>query len=159
MKRILILLLSIFIIPTSCSAVNYEVSNNIEYKMKIEKNIHKEIPRIKRKIDKEFIKAEKTHKKYLKDKKKKENINEYVFIIQDCQRGIETSDVLFMYSLIQITNDYITIKNNVPATDNAETLLEYIEPYFKSNNINYSELNKLKIYKNDKINKIDFFIQ
>ncbi len=158
MKRLLIFLLSIFITQTSCNAITYEVSNKVEYKIKIEKKIHNEIPKIKRKIDKEFVNAEKTYNKYLKDKNKKENINEYIFIMQDYQRGIETSDVLFIYSLIQITNDYITIKSNVPATDNAETLLEYIEPYFKSNNINYSELNNLKIYKNDKINKIDSFI-
>lgn len=157
MKRILILLLSIFIIPTFCFASNYKVQNNIEYKREIENKIHKEIPKIKRNIDKESTKAEKTYNKQVKDK----NINadKYIFIMQDYQREIETSDVLLIYSLIKITDNYINIKNNVPATDNAETLLEFIEPYFISNNINYSKLNELKIYKHEKINKINLFIK
>ena len=157
MKRILILLLSIFIIPTFCFASNYKVQNNIEYKREIENKIHKEIPKIKRNIDKESTKAEKTYNKQVKDK----NINadKYIFIMQDYQREIETSDVLLIYSLIKITDNYINIKNNVPATDNAETLLEFIKPYFISNNINYSKLNDLKIYKHEKINKINLFIK
>lgn len=128
-----------------------------EYKKKIENKIHKEIPKIKKNIYKEFKKAEKIYNKKIKNKN--EDVDKYIFIMQDCQRGIETSDVLFIYSLIQITNNYINIKNDVPATDNAETLLEFIEPYFISNNINYSKINELKIYKIDKINKINFFIQ
>lgn len=157
MKRILILLLSIFIIPTFCFASNYKVQNNIDYKRKIENKIHKEIPKIKRNIDKESTKAEKTYNKQVKDK----NIDadKYIFIMQDYQREIETSDVLLIYSLIKITDNYINIKNNVPATDNVETLLEFIKPYFISNNINYSKLNELKIYKHEKINKINLFIK
>ena len=157
MKRILILLLSIFIIPTFCFASNYKVQNNIEYKREIENKIHKEIPKIKRNIDKESTKAEKTYNKQVKDK----NIDadKYIFIMQDYQREIETSDVLLIYSLIKITDNYINIKNNVPATDNTETLLEFIKPYFISNNINYSKLNELKIYKHEKINKINLFIK
>ena len=161
MKRILILLLSIFIIPTFCFASNYKVQNNIEYKREIENKIHKEIPKeipkIKRNIDKESTKAEKTYNKQVKDK----NIDtdKYIFIMQDYQREIENSDVLLIYSLIKITDNYINIKNNVPATDNTETLLEFIEPYFISNNINYSKLNGLKIYKHEKINKIHSFIK
>lgn len=157
MKRILILLLSIFIIPTFCFASNYKVQNNIEYKREIENKIPKEIPKIKRNIDKESTKAEKTYNKQVKDK----NIDtdKYIFIMQDYQREIETSDVLLIYSLIKITDNYINIKNNVPATDNAEPLLEFIKPYFISNNINYSKLNDLKIYKHEKINKINLFIK
>lgn len=158
MKKIIILLLTILIIPSFCFASNYKISNNIEYKKKIEKRINKDVPKIKRKINKDFLKAEKTYQKFIKDKNKKENIDEYIFIIEDYQRGIETSDVLFIYSLILITNDYQNIKNNVPATGDAETLLEFIKPYFISNNINYSKINELKIYKIDKINKINFLL-
>lgn len=158
MKKIFISLLSMLIIPTFCFASNYKIQNEIEYKRKIENRINKEFPKIKRKINKEYAEAQKTYQKFLKDKNKKENIDEYIFIIEDYQRGIETSDVLFIYSLILITNDYQNIKINVPATDDAETLLEFIKPYFISNNINYSKINELKIYKIDKINKINFLL-
>ena len=158
MKKILILLLSIFFIPSFCFASNYKIQNDIEYKKKIENRINKEFPKIKREIDKEYTEAQKTYQKFLKDKNKEENIDEYIFIMEDYKRGIETSDVLFIYSLILITNNYQNIKINVPATDDAETLLEFIKPYFISNNINYSKINILKIYKIDKINKVNFLL-
>lgn len=159
MKKILVLLIYIFIFPTFCFGAEYKMQNNIKYKKEIENKINKEFSKIKKSINKEFSNAQKAYKKHQKDKNKQENFNEYIFIMQDYQRGIETSDVMFIYSLILITNNYQKIKNNVPATDDAETLLEFIKPYFIANNINYSKINELKIYKNKKLNEVNFFIQ
>lgn len=60
--------------------------------------------------------------------------------------------------LINITGKYYDIKNKIPATDFAETLFDFLYPYFETNNINYSKLQKIKLYQNDKVNKLDIYL-
>lgn len=158
MKKVIILLLSFFIINISCLANDSKIRNNLKYKKEIENKVKKEFPKIQKQINKDFISAEKTYKKCLKDKNKKENIYEYIFIIQDYQRGIESYEVILLSDLINITGKYYDIKNKVPATDFAGTLFDFLYPYFETNNINYSKLQKIKLYQNYKLNKLDIYL-
>lgn len=138
MKKFITLLLSIFLIPISCFANEYKIQNNLDYKNEIENKIQKECPKIQKQIDKDFSKAQKVYKKYLKNKE-----NEYVFILQDYQRGIEAYKTELLSDLIEITDKYYDIKNKIPATDYAGTLFEFLYPYFEANNIDYKKYNEL----------------
>ena len=181
MKKILIILFLIFITPIFSVA---EEKNIIEYKklevislsdfskddskqkrsvelykLEIEKTITYEIPKTKKLIDKEVSNALKTYKKYLKDKNREKKIDEYVFIMQDYQRGIESCEVIFLSKLIDVTAKYINIENKVPATDYAGTLFVFLQPYFKENNINYEKYTELSEYVSIKISEIDNLIE
>ena len=129
------------------------------YKSQIENTIEEEFPKTKKLIDIEVANAKKAYKKYLKDKNKKENIKEYIFIMQDYQRGIEAHEFMFLSKLIDITAEFDNIKNKIPATDFAGTLFDFLYPYFKKNNINYKKYNELSEYAAIKIKEIDSMLE
>lgn len=155
MKKVITLLLSIFIIPISCFANDYKIQNNLDYKNEIENKIQKEYPKVQKQIDKDFSKAQKLYKKYLKGKNKE---NEYIFILQDYQRGIEAYEVLLLSDLIKITDKYYNIKNKIPATGYAGTLFEFLYPYFDVNNIDYKKYNELSEYSAQKNGEIENYL-
>ena len=181
MKKILIIFLLIIITPIFSTAEeeknldskktetisqpnflynNLKQKRNIElYKFEIEKTIKKEIPKTKKLIDKEFSNAQKAYKKYLNDNNKMRNIEEYVFLMQDYQRGIESYEVIFLSKLIDITAKYNNVENKIPATDYAGTLFDFLQPYFKENNINYEKYTELSEYVSIKISEIDNLIE
>lgn len=161
MKKIIILIFSIFISMVSCFANNYQVSDEYktQYKNEIEKTIIREIPKTKKNIDKEVLAANKVYNKALKDNNRTQNIDNYIFIIQDYQRKIEVCDVNFISLLIDITNKYININDKIPATDYAGTLRDFIYPYFESNNINYEQIYEFENYVAKKILELELYIQ
>lgn len=125
------------------------------YKSQIENTIEEEFTKTKKLIDIEVAKAKKTYKKYLKDKNQKENIDEYIFIMEDYQRGIEEHEFMFLSKLIDITADFNNIENKIPATDFAGTLFDFLLPYFKESNIDYKKYDELTEYASIKIKEID----
>ena len=128
------------------------------YKSQIEKTIEEEYPKTKKLIDIEFTNAKETYKKYRKDKNRQENFDEYVFSMQDYQRGIEAFETIFASKLIDVTRNFSDIENKIPATDFAGTLYDFLKPYFNENNINYKKCDKLSEYTAIKIKEIDNLI-
>lgn len=128
------------------------------YKSQIEKTIEEEFPKTKKLIDTEVANAKETYKKYRKDKNRQENFDEYVFLMQDYQRGIEALETTFASKLIDVTANFNDIGNKIPATDFAGTLYDFLQPYFKENNIDYKKCDKLSEYVVIKIKEIDNLI-
>lgn len=127
------------------------------YKIEIENTIKEEIETIKKFIDKDFEKAKETYKKALKDKSA--NPREHLFMLQEYQRGIEEHEIMFLSKLIDITTHYNVIKEKIPATNNAKSLLQFLYPYFKKANINYQKIDELDKYTTQKSKEIDNLIQ
>lgn len=128
------------------------------YKLQIEKTIKDEFPKTKKLIDIEVANAKETYKKYRKDKNRQENFDEYVFSMQDYQRGIEALETIFASKLIDVTRNFNDIENKIPATDFAGTLYDFLQPYFNENNIDYKKCDKLSKYTAIKIKEIDNLI-
>lgn len=161
MKKVIILIFCIYISITSCFANTYQVPEKYknQYKNEIEKTIKKEVPKTKKNIDKEVLAANKIYKKALNDTNKTKNMDKYIFLIQNYQRGIEVCDVNFIVLLIDITNKYINVNDKIPPTDYAGTLRNFIYPYFDSNNINYEQIHELEDYTARKILELDDYMQ
>ena len=129
------------------------------YKSQIERTIEEEFPKTKKLIDIEVANAKKTYKKYHKDKNKKEKIDEYIFIMQGYQRGIEAYETIFVSKLIDVTANFNDIENKIPATDFAGTMFNFLLPYFQENNIDYKKYNELSKYASIKIKEIDSMLE
>ena len=159
MKKILILCF-IFIFAFNCYAKDYKLSQELQnqYRNEIYKTIKNELPKTKNKINKEFLNAQKTYEKFLRDKNKSKNIDKYIFKIQDYQKGIETYETVFISGLIDITNKYKDINSDMPPTDFSGTLIEFIIPYFEANNIDFSQINELDSYSANRIKKLDYLL-
>ena len=155
MKKILILLLMLYLFPVFCFAQDYKIKNSEQYKKEIEAKIAEESPKIKATIDSYFEKAKKAYSMYLQAEKNNEDTSEYDFLIGDYRRGIEYADVLFLSSLIDITDKYRGVKHEPLCTDFGGTLFEYLEPYFKANNVDYSEIYQIFIYQNKNLKKLE----
>ena len=160
-KQIIVFLFFVFIFTLNCFANDYIISKECQDKFRNEiyKAIEKELPKTKNNINKEFVNAQKAYKKFLKEKNKSKNTDKYIFLIQDCQRGIESYETIFISILIDITNKYKDIKNYIPPTDFPGTLIDFIYPYLEANNIDYSKINELDSYSANKIKELDFMLE
>ncbi len=158
MKKFLLVILLIFLFPVICFANEYKLPNylQVKYKADIEKIINKDLPKTIKCIDKESINAKRNYNKYLKNKK---DIDKYIFIMEDYQRGIEVCEFNFASLLTDTTNKYTNIKNIIPPTDFPGTILDIVYPYFDANNIDYKKINELDSYTYNKIKEIDSLIQ
>jgi len=162
MKRIIVFFIFLFIFASNyCFATDYKISEELQnqYRNEIYKTIKKELPKTKKKINKEFLNAQKTYNKYLKDKNKLNNTDKYVFELQNYQRGIEVYETIFISLLIDITNKYKDINSDIPPTDFPGTLLEFLYPYFEANNIDYNQINEFDTYSANKIKELDSLME
>ena len=102
------------------------------YKKEMEFTIKKEVPKSKKLINniKREINSE-------KNPYNRETIINY---------GISSILFDFYMQLADVTNKYIEIKQDIPATDWYIELKEFINPYLKDNNINVKTINSLLIY-------------
>ena len=155
MKRFFILLLTMFLFPAFCFAQDYKIKNSEQYKREIEAKIAEESPKIKANIDGYFEKAKKAYSMYLQAEMNNKDTSEYNFLIGDYRRGIEYADVLFLSSLIDITDKHRGMKHEPLCTDFGGALFDYLEPYFKANNVDYSEIYQIFIYQNKNLKKLE----
>ena len=102
------------------------------YKKEMEFTIKKEVPKSKKLINniKREINSE-------KNPYNKQTIIDY---------GIASILFDFYMQLADVTNKYVEIKQDIPATDWYIELKEFINPYLKDNNINVRTINSLLIY-------------
>lgn len=162
MKKMIVFFILIFVFALNfCFAHDYKIAQEQQnqYRNDIYKTIDKELHKTKIKINKEVSDAQRTYKKYLKDKNKSKNQDKYIFEIQDCQRGIEVHETTFISILIDITNKYKNINSDIPPTDFPRTLIEFISPYFEANDIDYSKIKELDSYSANKIKELDYLME
>ena len=137
-KKIILLLLILFHFSLSSFAEYKPISQNLKlkYKAEIEYTIKKEIPKSKRAI--KNIESE--------IKKEKNPYNRQTII----DYGITSILFDFYMQLVDVTNKYIEIKQNITPTDWYMELKESITPYLMDNNINTRRIDSLLNYANKK---------
>ena len=138
LKKIILLLFILFYFSLSSFAEYKPISQNLKskYKTEIESTIKTEIPKSKRAI--KNIESE--------IKKEKNPYNRQTII----DYGITSILFDFYMQLVDVTNKYIEIKQNITPTDWYMELKESITPYLMDNNINTRRIDSLLNYANKK---------
>ena len=93
-----------------------------------------------------FEKSKKAYSLVLQAEKNNEDTLKYWVLVDDCVRGIDTADFKLHLSLIDITDKYVSVKENIPITGSSGTLFRYIEPYLKANNVDCSEIYQIFMF-------------
>lgn len=103
-----------------------------QYKKEVEQTIKLEIPKLKRQIDNIEIELN----------------NETNLVIKQTilDKGITSILFEFYSSLVDTTNKYIKIKNDIPSTDWYIELKEFINPYLIDNKISNRQINSFLNY-------------
>ncbi len=139
MKKIFILIFIFLIAPVTCFANLYKLPQ--KYKQEINLAIKKQIPISKNEIKKIYKEIEQENNLYIKR----------VMIEQD----IDSVKFNFYMNLVDITNKYQNIKNDIPPTDSYTLLEEIITPYLINNNIDTKQINSFLEYANKKQNQLE----
>lgn len=149
-KFLLILLLMFFCI---CFAAEIPKNKQAQYKTEIETYINKEIPEMQHRVFLEYKKAERLHNHYLiheyimEKSKYADKLDEYI-------NNINGEELYFYLHLIDITDKYVKIKNDMPPTDSTGALYEFISPYLKSAKVSDEKILDFSTYTVEKANKI-----
>ncbi len=111
-------------------------SKSNEYKIGVELIIDKETPLVKKSIKRLFNEIKKENNAY----------NRQLLV----EQGIPTILFEFYQKLINTTNEYTKISDDLPNTDWYEELQSLLGKYFKENHIDERKLNALLKYANRK---------
>ena len=134
--------------PENYISIPKELSK--QYKAEIEQIIDEEYPHAVKKTKQ--IRAE-AHKMYKKVLKNKNLYMEYATNNFDVLIGVEEFNLLS--KIIDITDKYVQIKDeDALATDYNGALLDFLDPYFKDNDIKTDKLDNLSILINKEHKKI-----
>lgn len=153
MKKILIVLFTFLLSFNVCSAAYKPIpaDKSKQYKAEVESIINKEVPRAYKQIDKIFVDTKVTYMRALKDPYNK-----------DLREKLDTETVTAKFDgpefsiyldIIETTQKYVDIKNEIPPTSHSFALAEFIHTYLEDNNINYQELSKCGRYASEKEEK------
>ena len=132
-------------IPILSFAAEYKpipIEKSQQYKYEIEQIINQEVPEAIKKVDRIYKKAKEAHK-IAKEQPGNLSLAENLY---SCERIIGEPEFYLYIKLIDVTNKYVQIKDDIPPTGFAGTLYDFLYPYFKNNNINLTTLDKLVNY-------------
>lgn len=155
MKKILVVIyLILFALP--CFAEYKPIPKNLsaQYKAEITKTIDKEYPKAIKQVDKIHNEA---YQKYLKVLENPKDMDVYMdFATNNYDSAIDTPEFYLFKKLINITNKYILLnKDEIPPVDYSGALYDFMEPYFKDNNIDTSKIDDLAKYSNQCYHEIE----
>lgn len=130
MKKVLVLLLVLVFNACMCLAEYKPIpaDKSKQYKAEVEQIINEEVPKAKQELYKISDQAQKAYKN-----KSTESLNDLDFLLDSPEYGIHMK-------IINATDKYVNIKGDVPATDSAGALYDFLYPYFKDNNIDLTKL-------------------
>ena len=145
-KKIILLLFILFNFSISSFAEYKPIPQNLKlkYKKEIEYTIKSEVPKSKQAIKNIELEIKKEKNPY-----NRQTIIDY---------GITSILFDFYMQLVNLTNKYVEIKEDIPATDWYIELKESITPYIIDNNIDTKRIDSLLNYANKKqkeLNKKD----
>ena len=141
MKRLLIVIILTVFCALNCFGANYKLAP--EYKTEIEQAINKEIPNVKYKVNHDFNSA---YNKYFLYMNLRADKTETINIIEKHQIYLDNDLSTLFVKLVDITNNYVNIKNKMPITDYSGDIYEFIYPYLENNNVNTKEIDELTQY-------------
>lgn len=133
MKKVLVLLFVLVFNALVCFA-DYKpipADKSKQYKVEVESIINNEVPKAKKEVYKIFAQAQKAYKN-----KSIDDLQTYIDFIGSPEFNLHRK-------IIVITDKYVAIKNDVPATDFAGAYYDFLYPYYTDNNIDLTKMNEL----------------
>lgn len=149
MKKVLVLLIGLLLSVNICFAAYQPIpaDKSKQYKAEVESIINKEVPKAKQEVYEIFAQAQKAYKN-----KSIEELDRY-------SRIIGTPEFYLYKNVINVTNKYVNIEKDIPATDYEGALYDFLYPYFKDNNVDLRKLDELTNLCGVKDKEIDQMIQ
>ena len=138
-----------FASSTACVAQNYKLPKNQRkiYVQEVEQLINNDTIQVKKNVDKIYKSSMQIYNTFLKNKNQMKINNDYVNQLDNMIDEVSGANFYLYIKLIDTTDKYISVKNNVPTTDFAGSLHTYIYPYLKKNKIeNIDKLDELFSY-------------
>lgn len=120
-----------------------------QYKVEIEQIIDS---KYKSSLDDISKRANDAHKMYLKVLQNKKYYYDYCF--ENFDMTVDTAVFNLYSTLLKTTNKYIEAKDPTLSTDCTGNLYDFLNLYFKANNVNTSKLNQLNSYARKKQEEI-----
>lgn len=133
MKKVLILLF-VFVFNALVCFAAYKpipVEKSKQYKAEVESIINKEVPKAKQEVYDIFSQAQKAYK------------SKSIYTLNDLDLILDSPEYGIHIKIIDVTNKYVNIKNDVPSTDSAGALYDFLYPYFKDNSVDLTQLTEL----------------
>ena len=152
MKKFLLIVISIFLycIPAFAEYIPIPKHLSKQYKAEMEQIIDEEYPKAIKTIDKYIKAGTKYYNRVLKDGCFSDN--EMNVINLNLMYEHETGAVLHIYAkLLEVTQKKYLKQDFEPlGTDFSESFIDYLEPYFKSNNVNTQKIDNITKYEIEK---------
>ncbi len=152
MKKIIVLLVICLISFNLCGCtINHKnqtpiIENSV--KQNIEAYINSQTPRVKKEIDDAYLDAKDIHKNFLKEPNPKEVKWDYLDKLDTYDIYIGSPELHLYWDIIKkfmnVTDD------NIPATDNPETLYDFIYPFLIKNGVDLTKIQEISEYGADK---------
>ena len=149
MKKVLSLFVCFLLSFNMCFAAYQPIpkEKSKQYKIEVENIIVKEVPKAKQEVQEIFIQAQKAYQ------------NKSIEDLDRCDRIIGTPEFYLYKDVINVTNKYVNIEKDIPATDYEGALYDFLYPYFKDNNIDLTQLDELTNLCGEKSKEIERMIQ
>ena len=149
-----IVLLISFCLPTWAEYKPIPKELSIQYKNEVEQIINNKYKIIISQINHIHTDAK---NQYIMVKKNKDTYIDFATANFDTAVFIPIFDLLS--DIITITRKYSDLEQNIPATDYTGALYDFLDPYFKDNNINTSKIDNLSEYARKKQIKIEKYYE
>lgn len=132
MRKILMLfILWCFALPCFAAYKPIPVDLSTQYKREVESVIKKQVPQAKQEVYQIFAQAQNYYR------------NKDVMELNDIEIAIGSPEFHLYLKIINLTNKYVYIQNDIPATDYEGELYDFLYPYFIDNNVDLTILNEL----------------
>ena len=151
MKKILIILMFLVFLP--CFAGEIPKQLRSQYKNEVEVYARSNLETIKKSVDYEYKKV-----KFIPSDSA-EGRNEQIYYLEGVQGNIDKHLFYFYLNLVDITDKYIKIKQQIPIVEDSIGAAQFIYPYLKDNNVNLENISKIEDYIYNKIETIEVFLE
>ena len=149
-KLIIILALILFALPVFAEYKPIPVERRAEYKAEIEQIINNKYLPIKKEIDNTYSEATIKYYAVMKNKSLYESFTDSFY------DNAVFNPIFYLFSdMLKITQKYVNIKNDIPPTDYTGALYDFLDPYFKDNNISTVKIDELSEYARTRQIKIE----
>lgn len=137
-----------------------EIPQNLKakYKAEVENYIAQQLPIIIKNIDREYNRGITIYKNCLADKNKPANLEPYLTYLEGASGAIDSEEFHLYLGLIDITDKYTKIKQDLPIIDTAVELAIFVHPYLTENNIDLTNITKIVMYADKKISELEKYI-
>ncbi len=161
MKKLLILVLCLFSfnVAFAQNLIITPVQKQDNFKKQAMKLIKKETTTRHKEVDEIYSQACAAYNMFLNITNPKAYKGHYLDKLDSYADLIDQPEFQMHVKLIDLTNKYINIKNEIPATGFSGALYDFITPYLKANGVSISKIDELAVYAGEKQEQIMKFYE